>query len=87
MMTDFYMVGAILRNENLIHPAFSKKELRDVMWNPMPLFEIIKFKKWRKRNIFIYLIGVLPPSMSLFFIKTITKHIEFIKRLWLRDDS
>lgn len=87
MMTDFYMVGTVLRNIKIVRPAFSKKELRDVMLYPLPLSEIFKYKKWRKRNVLIYFFGVLPPFVSVFLIGFVIKHSRIIKNIWLGDIS
>lgn len=74
MMTDFYIVCNILKNKDKIHPSFSNRELRDIMKSPLSLVETISLKSRKLENIFLYMLGVLPPSFSVGIIKTLGKH-------------
>lgn len=87
MMTDFYMVATILRNRKIIKPAFTNKELVDIMKSPLTINEIMNFEIWRSRNLFLYLLGVLPPFISLFLIRIANKHSYFIKGIWLEPST
>ncbi len=73
MMTDFYMVCNILKSHDVITPAFSNQELRDIMKSPLTVMEIIKFKHMRFRNMVLYLLSVLPPGLSVAIIRMIGK--------------
>jgi glycosyltransferase involved in cell wall biosynthesis len=77
MMTDFYIVCSILRNQKVIVPSFTQKELRDIMNTPLSLGEILRFKTDRWKNIALYLIGVMPPIWSVYIIFVLGK----LKRL------
>ena len=83
MMTDFYMVGTVIQNRMIIYPSFTKKELRDVMRYPLSIYEILRFKKWRCRNFLLFLLGVLPPAISIYLIDFTIRHSKIIKNLWL----
>lgn len=74
MMTDFYIVCNILKNKDKIQPSFSKRELRDVMKSPLGFWETISLKNRKFENLFLYLLGVLPPSLSVGIITILGKH-------------
>jgi len=74
MMTDFYIVCNILKNKDKIQPAFSKRELRDVMKSPLTFRETISLKSRKFENLFLYMLGVLPPSISILIITILGKH-------------
>lgn len=74
LMTDFYIVCNILKNKDKIQPAFSKRELRDVMKSPLTFKETISLKSRKFENLFLYMLGVLPPSISIRIITILGKH-------------
>ena len=74
LMTDFYIVCNILKNQDKIQPAFSKQELRDVMKSPLTFKETISLKSRKLENLFLYMLGVLPPSISIWIITILGKH-------------
>lgn len=74
LMTDFYIVCNILKNKDKIQPSFSKRELRDIMKSPLTLKETICLKNRKFENLFLYLLGVLPPSLSVGIITVLGKH-------------
>lgn len=69
MMTDFYMVCSILHNETIISPSFSKQEMRDVLRSPLCLSEILRFKEKRAANLLLYVLSILPPTLSVAAIR------------------
>lgn len=78
MMTHFYMVCAILRNERIMHPSFTKHEIRDVMRSPLSFSETLKLKGWRLKNLFLYFLGELPPFATVSVIRMLGKYKGFI---------
>lgn len=74
MMTDFYIVCNILKNKDKIQPSFSKRELRDIMKSPLNFWETISLKNRKFENLFLYMLGVLPPSLSVGIITILGKH-------------
>ena len=74
MMTDFYIVCNILKKRDKIRPAFSKRELRNVMKSPLTLGETISLESRKLENLFLYMLGVLPPSISIWIITKLGKH-------------
>ena len=77
MMTDFYIICTILRNHKVITPPFSNRELRDIMRSPLSLMTILSFKTSLIKNLVLYVLGILPPSMSVVVIKLLgRKYIQ-----------
>lgn len=76
MMTHFYMVCAILKNGKIIQPSFSKQEIRDVMRSPLSLSETLK--GCRLKNLFLYFLGELPPSVTVSVIRILNQYKNFI---------
>ena len=74
MMTDFYIVCNILKNKDKIQPSFSKRELRDIMESPLSFWETVSLKNRKFENLFLYMLGVLPPSLSVGIITVLGKH-------------
>ena len=72
MMTHFYMVCSILKNEKIISPAFAKREIRDVMKSPMSFVETCMLG-WRVKNLFLYSLGVLNPSLAVALMRIIAR--------------
>lgn len=73
MMTCFYIVCSILRNEKIITPIFAKREIRDVLCPVLTLSEVFGLKEWRMKNLALYILGVLPPAISVAIIKIVGK--------------
>lgn len=69
MMTHFYMACFILRQHDLINPAYTQYEIRDIMTSPLPLSEVIKLHKNILTNLLFCIIGILPPSLSVFLMR------------------
>ena len=65
MMTHFYMACFILRQHDLISPAYTQYEIRDIMTSPLPLSEVIKLHKNILTNLLFCIIGILPSSLSV----------------------
>jgi len=65
MLTHFFMACAILKQEDKISPAFTKREIRDVMRSPLSLSQTLSLKGWRLRNACLCLLGILPPAISV----------------------
>lgn len=72
MMTHFYMVCSILKNEKIISPAFTKREIRDVMKSPLSFAETCKLG-WRGKNLFFYSLGVLSPSLAVALMRMVAR--------------
>lgn len=72
MMTHFYMVCSILKNEIIISPAFTKREIRDVMKSPLSFAETCKLG-WRGKNLFFYSLGVLSPSLAVALMRMVAR--------------
>lgn len=69
MTTCFFMAKYIIGNKYIIQPAFTKKEIQDLMSSPISLFDVLSSKTFWVKNVCLYLLGILPPSLSIWLIK------------------
>ncbi|MBQ9232266.1 MAG: glycosyltransferase family 2 protein [Prevotella sp.] len=73
MMTCFYICCTILRNETIIHPSFSRKEIRDLMKSPLTLVDTLRLKDRKIENLFLYMLGVIPAWLTVSCIRLLGK--------------
>lgn len=73
MILMFFTVCGILKNWDRITPLIEKGTIRDAMKHPLPIKEIIRFKRHKLINIAFYIIGGLPTNMSLLTIGLLGK--------------
>lgn len=73
MMTHFYMASAILNLSDVIFPSFTKREIRDLMRSPLSFSETLALKGWKFKNIVLYMLGVIPPLISVILIRIMGK--------------
>ena len=71
MLTDFYVVCSILKHQAITEPAFTTSEIRNVMRSPLSLRKTLCLPQWKFRNLFLYLLGILPPFLSVAIMKQI----------------
>lgn len=73
MLTHFYMVCAIMRNRKKIIPTITNREIRDVMRSPLTFCETLSLKGWKFKNLFLFMIGIMPSSLSVALIYLLGK--------------
>lgn len=73
MILMFFMICGALKNKDRISPKLNNRLLRDAMQHPLKLTDILHFKEHKLINIGLYIIGVLPPSLSVLIIKILGK--------------
>jgi glycosyltransferase involved in cell wall biosynthesis len=78
MMTCFYMACTMIKYRKITQPPFSKREIRDLMTSPLGFTEILGFKTAKWPNLALYLLGILPPGLSVFLIHIIGKQRRLI---------
>lgn len=69
MMYDYYFACEILSRRKEADPIYTDKEIRDIMWHPMTLWEILRSRECRLSNLGAWLLGVLPPVVSVTLLK------------------
>lgn len=74
MMTHFYIACSILKEEMNITPSFTNKEIRDILRSPLSVADTLRMKGWQFRNLFLCLLGLLPPYLSVAVIRLLGKH-------------
>ena len=80
MLTHFYMVCAIMNERRAIAPPFTKREMRDVMRSPLTLGQTLRLKGWRVRNLLLCALGLLPPALSVAFIRLAGRYKGLIQK-------
>ncbi len=78
MMTHFYMACSILKYKKITFPAFTNKEICDVLTSPLSLLDIIRLKGWRFKNFVFYLFGVMPSTLSVLILRILAKSKKLI---------
>lgn len=74
LVTCYFVAMHIVKNEAIINPPFTKKEIRDVLRMPTFYGEMFKPGRCMLRNITLYLLGELPPSLSVWLMKRIVRN-------------
>lgn len=69
----FFIICGAIHNHDKITPKLTNTMISDAMKHPIELSELIKFKRYKSINIGFWLIGVLPPVLSVWIIKAIGK--------------
>ena len=65
VMTDFYIVCNILKRKKDIMPSISNREIKTIMRHPATWSHICSFRQSRYKNMLIYILGKLPPSLCV----------------------
>ena len=71
MKLTLYDVCGIIRHRQILSSSISDKELRNAMRHPANIWQIIHFKQHRNINLIFWLLGVLPPKLSVAAIRYI----------------
>lgn len=73
VMTDFYMACTVLKRRNDIFPPISNSEVSSFMSHPATLCQICSFQTTRTKNVALYILGKIPPSICVNLIKLVDK--------------
>lgn len=79
MRRCFFQVAGILKHRNRFTSSVPDRAIRDMMKHPASLFSIIRFKQLRKYNLFYYILGILPPKVSVSVIYYICKKKGYLR--------
>lgn len=69
VLSNLYIICNVLKKWDYITPSFSSKELKDNLKYPVSFFDILHFKQLRLRNMALYVLGNLPSSICMLFIR------------------
>ena len=69
MMFDHSFASEMVAKRADFDMPFTNKEIRDVMWHPMSLWQILKAKPGRLRNLLYYTYGKLPPNIFVLLLR------------------
>ncbi len=73
MMTAFYVLCNILKNNKKIIPSFTHQELKHIMTYPGSLTDILCYRHMMLQNLFLYILGILPASIMIWVVFVIGK--------------
>ena len=73
VMTDFYIACHILKRRNDIVPSISNREIKTLMHHPSSFKQICTFRHSRVKNLLMFMLGKLSPSLSVATIWSIGK--------------
>lgn len=69
----FFIICGAIHNHDKISPKLTNNMIRDAMKHPIDFSELITFKRYKYINIGFWIIGALPPILSVGIIKAIGK--------------
>lgn len=72
-MNSFYIVCYILKNYQRIVPRISNYEMQKYLWFPVDIWQILKFRNKRFKNLFLWGLSRTPSSLSLFIVRLLGK--------------
>lgn len=73
MQQCLYFCYGILRHRKMMDQPVSDKEIRDMMKHPSSIWRIIRFKHCIAKNLFFYILGVMPPFIMVSVVKLIAQ--------------
>ena len=76
LMYDFSFVHQILRRRGHLTPRYTDRELRDAMWQPMTLGDILRSSEKRAKNLAVYILCKLPPPIAVFVIRMMSRNSD-----------
>jgi len=77
-MAMFYTLIGVLRNKEKLSEPFAKTEIRYAIRHPLSLRDILCFSQYKSINLMIWVLGILPPFMSVPMITLIGKAKKLI---------
>ena len=80
MMLDCSFACEMVGRRAEFDKPFTDREVRDVMWHPMTLWQIVTAKSGRKRNLIYWLYGVVPPFLCVWLLRPMIKRYRVSER-------
>ncbi len=80
MMLDCSFACEMVGRRTEFDKPFTDREVRDVMWHPMTLWQIVTAKSGRKRNLIYWLYGVVPPFLCVWLLRPMIKRYRVSER-------
>ena len=73
MMLDCSFACEMVGRRKDFDQPYTNREVRDIMWHPMSLWEILTAKSARMHNLWYYLCGIVPPFLCVWLLKPVMK--------------
>ena len=74
----FSTVCAFLKHKSQIEGEISYKLIRNNMKHPSTLNEILHYKRYRSFNLIFYIIGIMPPLLSVGIVYILGRYKKYI---------
>ena len=75
----FFQIAGILKHRDKFSEKLEDRVIRNMIKHPESLFTIMRFKQLKAYNLFCYIIGILPPKLSVAIIYNICKKKGYLK--------
>ena len=72
MLDSSFACEMIIRKAEFDKP-FSNREIRNVMWHPMSMWQILTSKSGRFHNMLYYTIGIMPPFLCVVLLRLMAR--------------
>lgn len=73
----FFEASGVLKHRKIFAGDISNRDIRDMVKHPDSLIHILKYKQFKIYNLFFYLIGILPPVISVYILQFTCKKKGF----------
>lgn len=78
MMLDCSFACEMIGRRNEFDEPYSNREVRDMMWHPMTLWQILTTKSGRAHNLLYYIFGHVPSFLCAWLLKPMKKRYHII---------
>lgn len=75
----FFQIAGILKHRDKFSEELEDNVIRNMIKHPESLFTILRFRQLKAYNLFCYIIGILPPKISVAIIYNICKKKGYLK--------
>lgn len=73
LMKCFYEASGIIKHRKAFTEIIADRDIRSMIEHPDSLCHILRYKQMRIYNLFFYLLGTIPPKISIFLMSCIFK--------------
>ena len=78
VMAMFYTLTGVIRNKEKLSEPLPNRDIRDAIRHQLSFGEIIRFKQHKSINLMFWMVGILPPSLSVYMITIIGRAKKLI---------
>ncbi len=75
----FFQIAGILKHRARFTGNISNKDIRNMVKHPDSITNIFRYKQLKLYNLLYYILGILPPKLSIFIIRLICQKKGYLK--------